>query len=175
MLVRVPIARVRHRLSEWTRVRVRGHRAAMLRLVLASFVMFSVACTTSTVGEPLPDGAAPTGVCRGVAKSCWDFESGTECLEQVGCVAELGCVSEAPGCSALGRTTCAVQPSCLWVESASRCTVDATRCTPIDERSTCEASDGCRWDLGCRGEAVACDELTPRQCEAQDGCTLERR
>lgn len=147
----------------------------MLRLLFGSFVILSVACSTSTVGEPLPDGAAPTGVCRGVAKSCWDFESGAECLEQQGCLAELGCVSEAPGCSALGRSTCSVQPSCRWEESASRCTVDATRCTPIGERASCEASDGCRWDLGCRGEAIACDDLTPSECEAQDGCVLERR
>ncbi|MCB9613619.1 MAG: hypothetical protein H6722_14325 [Sandaracinus sp.] len=146
----------------------------MLRFAWVSLVILA-ACSTSTVGEPIPDGGRATGVCRGVATPCWDLESGVECLEQQGCGAELGCVSEAPGCSALGRSNCTIQPSCRWEDSFSRCTVDETQCTPIDARESCEGTTGCRWDLGCRGAVVACEDLAAGECEAQVGCVLEAR
>jgi hypothetical protein len=149
----------------------------MSRVLAWSFsLVILLACSESTEGEPLPDGSTPaTGVCRGVATPCFDLESGAECLEQRGCAAELGCISEAPGCSALGRATCTVQPSCRWEESFSRCTVDETQCTPVDDRGVCEGTDGCRWDLGCRGVVAACSELSASECERQEGCVLEAR
>lgn len=150
----------------------------MLRLSWVSCVISSLllgACSTSTTTEARPDGAAPgpTLVCRGVAKPCYELDSGAECLEQVGCEASLGCITEAPGCTSLGRETCAIQPSCRWDASLSRCTIDAARCTPIPERTTCEASDGCRWDLGCRGTVTACEDLSESECAMQEGCILE--
>jgi hypothetical protein len=122
--------------------------------------------------DALSCGASGTCVgCTGATSPCGSLAA-SECTNTVGCNLGEACSGTPPFCGFQDvQGECEVIDGCAW--NGASCLGLPTLCTDYFSETPCVSQPGCAWVDSCRGEAVACSELTGSECAAQPGCALE--
>ncbi len=115
------------------------------------------------------------GACRQAVSSCRSADSDArECVRYRGCSFEGGnCVGDIADCTAWADTrNCGALGACSWEESDGEfCGGVAVACEDLGP-ADCAAQDGCVLEPAtCRGAPTPCEELALEECGTQPGCT----
>jgi subtilase family serine protease len=120
-----------------------------------------------------------SATCSGDASKC-----STEDGDTSACNALFGCEPGVPGfcyqystsCSnADAYDECEAKGGCSWQDF--QCVGQTQDCNLISSAAACSADGNCQWEpselLFCVGTSTSCDEMAPRDCERQAGCSVQ--
>jgi len=109
--------------------------------------------------------------CGGVALPC--AGSGAACGSTLGCRASGMCSGLAYSCFSISSSfSCASQQGCLWNSSRRQCNGGAYSCREMRFASACFRQQGCDWMDTCEGTPVRCSSIPNSTCATQPGCSL---